>query len=93
MKDQLETENVYFRHENKMITVFLRSLTEHWNGKLIAVIVSGYIKPFFKDITVYDERKDKEQGIFHQMREVVIGGVAKLLENRSRQEVATNAED
>ncbi len=25
-----------------VITVFLRSITNHWNGKLIAVIVSGY---------------------------------------------------
>jgi chemotaxis response regulator CheB len=25
-----------------VITVFLRSLTEHWDGKLVAVIVSGY---------------------------------------------------
>lgn len=25
-----------------VITVFLRSLSDHWNGKLIAVIVSGY---------------------------------------------------
>lgn len=25
-----------------VITVFLRSLADHWNGKLIAVIVSGY---------------------------------------------------
>jgi two-component system chemotaxis response regulator CheB len=25
-----------------VITVFLRSLTEHWQGRLIAVIVSGY---------------------------------------------------
>jgi chemotaxis response regulator CheB len=25
-----------------VLTVFLRSLTEHWDGKLIAVIVSGY---------------------------------------------------
>lgn len=25
-----------------VITVFLRSLTEHWGGKLIAIIVSGY---------------------------------------------------
>ena len=25
-----------------VITVFIRSLTEHWDGKLIAVIVSGY---------------------------------------------------
>ena len=25
-----------------VITVFLRSLTEHWDGRVIAVIVSGY---------------------------------------------------
>jgi uncharacterized protein (DUF305 family) len=25
-----------------VITVFLRSLTTHWGGKLIAIIVSGY---------------------------------------------------
>jgi len=25
-----------------VITVFLRSLTQHWNGQLIAIIVSGY---------------------------------------------------
>jgi len=25
-----------------IITVFLRSMTKHWDGKLIAVIVSGY---------------------------------------------------
>jgi len=25
-----------------VITVFLRSITEHWDGKLIAIIVSGY---------------------------------------------------
>jgi two-component system, chemotaxis family, protein-glutamate methylesterase/glutaminase len=25
-----------------VITVFLRSLTEHWDGKIIAIIVSGY---------------------------------------------------
>src|SRR5512141_2417683 len=25
-----------------VITVFLRSLTEHWGGKLVAIIVSGY---------------------------------------------------
>ena len=25
-----------------MITVFLKSITKHWDGKLVAVIVSGY---------------------------------------------------
>ncbi|MHB8091510.1 MAG: DUF748 domain-containing protein [Syntrophales bacterium] len=53
--------------------------------------ISGYIKPFFKDIKVYDRRKDKGQGVFHQAYEMLVGGVAKLLENRSRQEVATKA--
>jgi Domain of Unknown Function (DUF748) len=54
--------------------------------------ISGYIKPFFRDIKVYDRRKDKGRGIFHQAYEMLIGGVAKLLENRSRQEVATKAD-
>ena len=54
--------------------------------------VSGYIKPFFKDMKVYDRRKDKDQGFGHQMYEKLVGGVVKLLENRSRQEVATKAD-
>lgn len=55
-------------------------------------VISGYIKPFFKDMKVYDRRKDKERGVFHQMYEVLIGGVAKLLENTPRQEVATKVD-
>ena len=51
--------------------------------------ISGYIKPFFKDMKVYDRRKDKERGIFHQMYELMIGGVAKILKNRPNKEVAT----
>ena len=51
--------------------------------------ISGYIKPFFKDMKVYDKRKDKDQGLSHQMYEMLVGGVAFILENRSHQEVAT----
>ena len=54
--------------------------------------ITGYIKPFFKDMKVYDRRKDKERGFGHQMYEMLIGGVATLLENRSQQEVATKAD-
>lgn len=53
--------------------------------------ITGYIKPFFKDIKVYDKRSDKDQGTVHRMYEKLIGGVATLLENRTRQEVATKA--
>nr|WP_279342367.1 DUF748 domain-containing protein [Geotalea sp. SG265] len=51
--------------------------------------VSGYLKPLFKDIKVYDKRKDKEKTVFHKLYEMLIGGVAKLLENPPRREVAT----
>ena len=51
--------------------------------------ISGYIKPFFKDMKVYGGRKDKERSISHQMYEMLIGGVAMILENRPHQEVAT----
>jgi hypothetical protein len=54
--------------------------------------ISGYVKPFFRDMKVYDKRKDKEKGLFHKMYEKLIGGVAKLLQNRPRQEVATKAD-
>ena len=54
--------------------------------------ISGYIKPFFKDMKVYGGRKDREQGLVHQMYEALIGGVATLLENRSQREVATRVD-
>lgn len=53
--------------------------------------ITGYIKPFFKDIKIYDKRRDENQGVFHQLYEKAIGGVATILENRTRQEVATRA--
>jgi hypothetical protein len=51
--------------------------------------ISGYIKPFFKDMKVYDKRKDKGRSISHKMYEMLVSGVAVILENRSHQEVAT----
>ena len=55
-------------------------------------MVTGYIKPFFKDMNVYDRRQDKEKGLFRQLYEMLVGGVAKLLENKPRDQVATKAE-
>ena len=54
--------------------------------------ISGYIKPFFKEMKVYDRRKDRERGFGHQMYEKLVGGVGWLLQNRSHQEVATRAD-
>ena len=54
--------------------------------------VEGYIKPLFRDMKVYDARQDKEKSLFHKLYEGLVGGVAKLLENKPREEVATLTE-
>jgi hypothetical protein len=54
--------------------------------------IEGYIKPLFRDMDVYDRRQDKDKGLFQQLYESLVGGVAKILENRPRDEVATVAE-
>ncbi|HTS00932.1 MAG TPA: DUF748 domain-containing protein [Thermoanaerobaculia bacterium] len=51
--------------------------------------VDGYVKPLFRDMKVYDARQDAEKSLFRKLYEKLVGGVAKLLENRPRREVAT----
>ena len=51
--------------------------------------ITGYIKPLFRDMDVYDPRQDQHKSAFRKVYERVIGGVAKLLENTPRDEVAT----
>ncbi len=51
--------------------------------------ISGYVKPLFQDINVYDSRQDKKKGFFHKIYEGLLGGISWLLENRSNDQVAT----
>jgi hypothetical protein len=51
--------------------------------------ISGYVKPLFQDLDVYDVRQDKDKNIFQQIYEGLIGGISWLLENPPRDEVAT----
>jgi hypothetical protein len=54
--------------------------------------IDGYVKPLFHDLDVYDREQDKDENILQQAYEGVIGGVAGLLENQPRDEVATVAD-
>ena len=54
--------------------------------------VSGYVKPLFTDVKVYDSRKDAKKPLLHKAYEAIIGGAAKLLKNRSTQQVATKVD-
>jgi len=51
--------------------------------------IDGYIKPLFKDLKVYDRRQDKDKTLFRKTYEALIGGLAGLLKNTPREEVAT----
>lgn len=53
--------------------------------------VDGYVKPLFRDMKVYDSRQDEEKSTFRKLYEKIVGGIADLLENRPRDEVATQA--
>ncbi len=54
--------------------------------------ISGYLKPFFRDMIVYDSRKDQDKPVMRKVYERVVGVAAKILENRPHQDVATRME-
>ena len=55
-------------------------------------VVTGYVKPLFRDLKIYDKQQDKSKPVVRKMYERVVSGVAKILKNRTRQEVATKAD-
>lgn len=54
--------------------------------------IDGYVKPFLKDIEVYDPAQDKDKAMTKKLYEAVVGGVLGLFENEPRDEVATKTE-
>jgi Domain of Unknown Function (DUF748) len=53
--------------------------------------LEGYVKPLFSGMKVYDRRQDHDKTLFRQLYEMLVGGVAGLLKNHERREVATVA--
>jgi len=51
--------------------------------------IDGYVKPFFRGMDVYDPEQDKDENVLQKAYEGIVGGVAGLLENAPRDEVAT----
>lgn len=52
----------------------------------------GYIKPFFKDVDVYDPTQDEDKGLFQQVYESLVDTLADSLKNSEREEVATTTQ-
>lgn len=54
--------------------------------------IEGYVKPLFSDMDVYDPEQDREKGLAQKAYEGLVEGVAGLLKNRERAEVATQTD-
>jgi Domain of Unknown Function (DUF748) len=54
--------------------------------------IDGYVKPFFQNMTVYDREQDSGKPVGQQLYEALVGGAATVLENRSRDQVATRTD-
>ncbi len=54
--------------------------------------IKGYVKPLFKNVEVYDPDQDRDKGLLQTVFEGVIGGVADLLKNTPREEVAAKVD-
>jgi Domain of Unknown Function (DUF748) len=51
--------------------------------------ISGYVKPLFANLKVYNPQKDKGKPLLRRTYEMAIGAAAKLLKNESTKRVAT----
>src|SRR4029077_5227927 len=54
--------------------------------------INGYVKPMFANLQVYNYQKDRNTGVLHQAKELVIGGASPLFKNSSTQQVATKVD-
>lgn len=53
--------------------------------------IRGYVKPFFRNVDVYDSQQDREKSLGRKLYEGAVGALSGLLEN-PREEVATKAD-
>ena len=51
--------------------------------------VRGWVKPLFRDVQAYDPAQDREKSTMRKLYEKVVTGVAKVMKNDPRKEVAT----
>jgi hypothetical protein len=54
--------------------------------------IDGYLKPFLKDVQVYDPTQDKEKAASQQVYEAVVNGVLDLFKSRPTGQVATETD-
>ncbi len=91
----LRVENTEMKRMNDLIRAYANfDVKEGWfflysevsirNGE-----INGYIKPFFKDVKIYDPQQEANKPFLTKVREGVIAALAWVLTNKPRGEIAT----
>ena len=55
-------------------------------------MLTGYVKPLLKNVDVYDPAQDRKKSVVRKAYEAVVGALSSVLENQSRDEVATRVD-
>ena len=54
--------------------------------------VTGYVKPIFGNVEVYDPKQDEDKAVTRKLYEAVVGGVVGLLKNPRTEQVAAESD-
>jgi len=54
--------------------------------------VTGYVKPIFGNVEVYDPKQDEDKAVARKLYEAVVGGVVELLKNPRHDQVAAESD-
>ena len=93
----LRIENTDLRTMNDMLRAYGKfdvsagSFSLYTELKVKNQRISGYVKPLFSSLDIYDPQQDRHKSWPRKLYEKAVEGVAKLLKNPPRREVATVA--
>ena len=54
--------------------------------------VTGYVKPIFGNVEVYDPKQDEDKAVTRKLYEAVVGGVVELLKSPRKDQVAAESD-
>ncbi len=91
----LAIKNTDMTSMNNLLLAFGRFDVKHGEFSVYSQVgvkngdISGYVKPMFSDLEVYDWAQDKHKPVLHQAYEMAVGAASHVFKNSQTQQVAT----
>ena len=94
----LAIRNTDMTSMNNLLLAFGRFDVKHGQFSVFSQVgvndgsITGYVKPMFSDLKVYDWSQDKHKPVLHQAYEATIGAASHLFKNSETKQVATKVD-